>query len=165
MKRLLSILVCTLLLASCTNGNSSKEKENARGSLEDQLKDSIVENFGHRVETPEQAVETIEFNEENGKLKLTVQTMVFMDEALEEFKADILSSCVYLLQEIQLQDDVQELKLIVEVPYEKENGDVIDYGIYIIDFTKDSLSKTNFDELDPLDLKKKADFYFEAPIY
>jgi len=154
-----------LILASCTNGNSNNEIESTEKTLEDQMKDAIVSYFGHRVETPEQAVETIEFNEENGKLKLTVTTLVFMDETLEEFKADILSSCVLLLQEIQLQDDVQELSLVVEVPYEKENGDVIDYGIYIIDFTQDNLSKINFEELDPRDLKKKADFYFEAPIY
>ncbi|ALC87002.1 hypothetical protein AM499_15110 [Bacillus sp. FJAT-22090] len=164
MKGLLSILICTLLLASCTYSNSNKEK-GAEASLEDQMKDAIVEYFGHRVDTPEQAVETIEYNDENGKLKIIVTTFAFMGETLEEFKADILASCILLLQEIQMQDDVQELTLIVEIPYEKENGDSIDYAVYSIDFTKDNLSKINFDELDPQDLRTIADFYFEAPFY
>lgn len=164
MKGLLSILICTLLLASCTYGNSNKEK-GAEASLEDQMKDAIVEYFGHRVDTPEQAVETIEFNDENGKLKIIVTTFAYMDETLEDFKGDILASCILLLQEIQMQDDVQELTLIVEIPYEKENGDSIDYAVYSIDFTKDNLSKINFDELDPKDLRTIADFYFEAPFY
>lgn len=162
---IISILICTLLLSSCTYSNSNKEKESEEASLEDQMKDAIVEYFGHRVDIPEQAVETIEYNDENGKLKIIVTTFAFMDETLEEFKADILASCILLLQEIQMQDDVQELTLIVEIPYEKENGDSIDYAVYSIDFTKDNLKKINFDELDPQDLRTIADFYFEAPFY
>ena len=165
MKRILTILISMLILASCSNQNNSMENKSKDFSLEDQMNDAIIEYFGHRVEIPEQAVKTIEFNEKNGNLKVVVTTLAFMDETVEEFKADLLDSCILLLQEIQMQDKVQNLTLVVEIPYEKENGENINYGVFKIDFTQEKLLKVNFDKLNPQSLREKADFYFEAPFY
>ncbi|WP_342567347.1 hypothetical protein MKY09_00840 [Psychrobacillus sp. FSL K6-4046] len=165
MKRILTILISMLILASCSNQNNSVENESKDFSLEDQMNEAIIGYFGHRVEIPEQAVKTIEFNEKNGNLKVVVTTLAFMDETVEEFKADLLDSCILLLQEIQMQDKVQNLTLVVEIPYEKENGENINYGVFKIDFTQEKLLKVNFDKLNPQNLREKADFYFEAPFY
>ena len=75
-----------LILASCSNQNNSVENESKNFSLEDQMNDAIIEYFGHRVEIPEQAVKTIEFDEKNGNLKVGVTTLAFMDETVEELK-------------------------------------------------------------------------------
>ena len=64
-----------------------------------------------------------------------------------------------------MQDKVQNLTLVVEIPYEKENGENINYGVFKIDFTQEKLLKVNFDKLNPQSLREKADFYFEAPFY
>lgn len=165
MKRIFNILISILFLASCSNPNISKENVSKEISLEDQMNNAIIQYFGHRVEIPEQAVKIVEFDEKNGNLKIDVSTLAFFDETLVEFKADLLDSCMLLLQEIQMQDKVKSLTLVVEIPYEKENGEIINYSVFLIDFSQDKLLKVNFDTLNPQDLRKKADFYFEAPFY
>lgn len=165
MKQVILIFVCTLLLASCSNGGSKRQQENTSSTLENQLIDVIAENFGQRVEVPKQAVDTVEFNEENGKLKIVITTLPYMEESIEEFKMNILDSCIILLQEVQMNEDVQDLSLLVELPTEDNSGSPIDAAVYSIDFTHDKLSKINFDELDPKDLRKKAEFFFEGNFY
>ena len=165
MKKLITILILTLFLASCTNSEVSQDIESEDVTIEEQLSDAVIAYFGHRVDAPEQALRSIDFNEKNGKLKIVVTALGFIDETNEEYKADLLDSCILLLEEIQSQDDIQELKLIVDFPYEEENGETNYYGVFIIEFTKEKLSKINFEELDPKDLKINADFYFEAPFY
>ena len=163
MKKFITIIIFTLFLSSCANSDIRKDIEREDVTIEEQLSDAVIAYFGHRVDTPEQALRSIDFNEENGNLKIVVTTLAFIDETSEEYKVDLLDSCILLLEEIQSLNDIQEIKLIVDFPYEEDNGETNYYGVFIMDFTKERLSKINFEELDPKDLKIKADFFFEAP--
>jgi hypothetical protein len=54
--------------------------------------------------------------------------------------------------------------LIIETPIEDLNGNPdYDGAIFNMVFERKNLNNTDFHELNPLELSKKANFYFQAP--
>lgn len=158
------MLFLLTLIAGCSGQANSEEKSTTISKSDQMISNSIMENFGYRHEIEEDAVKLIEFNEETGKMKIIVFTYIFEDESYEEFKADTLASCVNVLQDIKKQRKVQEVDLIIETPIEDLNGNPdYDGAIFNMVFERKNLNNTDFHELNPLELSKKANFYFQAP--
>jgi hypothetical protein len=164
MNKILMIFLLTIL-TGCSEVANSEESISTISELDQTISHSIVENFGYRHEIEDDAVKLIEFDEETGKMKIIVFTYAFEDESYEEFKADILESCANVLQDIKRQSEVQEVDLFIETPIEDLDGNP-DYNgtIFNMVFERKNLNNTDFHELDPLNLSKKAKFYFQAPV-
>ena len=78
-----------------------------------------------------------------------------------------------MLQDIKRQSEVTEVDFIVALPALDEDGNqmknlegnpIDNMTIFNMVFERKNLKNTNFNELDPLTLSKKANFYFEALI-
>ena len=153
------------LLAGCSEVASTEESISTISELDQTISNSIMDNFGYRHEIEDDAVKLIEFDEENGNMKIIVSTYAFEDESYEDFKAETLESCANVLQVIKQQSEVQEVDLFIETPIEDLDGNP-DYNgtIFNMVFERKNLNNTDFHELDPLDLSKKANFYFQAPV-
>ena len=161
------------LIAGCSGQSNSEEKRTTISKSDQIISYSIMENFGYRHEIEEDALKLIEFNEETGKMKIIVFTYIFEDESYEEFKADTLDSCANVLQDIKRQLEVQEVDLIIETQIEDLDGnpqknldgiEVETGAIFKMVFERRNLKNTDFHNLNPLDLSKKASFYFEATL-
>lgn len=163
LKKLLPILFAALILSGCSEEANSEETQKPISELDQSIEYSILENFSYRHEIPEDAIKLVDFDESTGKMKIIVYTYSFIDESSEEFKADTLDSIVNLLRDVKRQSEVKEVNLIVKTTFEDMNGDPFDGAVFTIDFNNRSLKSTNFNEVDPLQLSKKASFYFEAP--
>ena len=157
--------------AGCSEVASSEESMATISELDQTIRYSIIENFGYRHGTEDDAVKLIEFNEESGKMKIIVLTYVFEDESYEEFKADTLDSCANILQDIKRELEVQEVELFIETQIEDLDGnpqknlegiEVETGAIFNMMFERRNLKNTDFHNLNPQDLSKKASFYFEA---
>lgn len=164
MKKIVMIFLFALI-TGCSDEANTEESISTISELDQTISYSIKENFGYRHEIEDDAVKLIEFNEETGKMKIIVFTYAFEDESYEEFKADTLDSCANVLQDIKRQLEVQEVDLFIETPIEDLDGNP-DYNgtIFNMIFERKNLNNTNFHELDPLNLSKKANFYFQAPV-
>jgi len=158
-------------IAGCSEVANSEESIATISELDQAISYSVLENFGYRHEIEDDAVKLIEFNEESGKMKIIVLTYAFEDESYEEFKADTLDSCANVLQDIKRQLEVQEVDLIIETQIEDLEGNPtknlegieVETGtIFNMMFERRNLKNTDFHNLNPLDLSKKASFYFEA---
>ena len=172
MKKII-LLFLLAFIAGCSEVASSEESIATISELDQTISYSVIENFGYRHEIEDDAVKLIEFNEESGKMKIIVLTYVFEDESYEEFKADTLDSCANVLQDIKRQIEVQEVDLIIETQIEDLDGnpqknlegiEVETGAIFNMVFERRSLKNTDFHNLNPLDLSKKASFYFEATL-
>lgn len=153
------------ILTGCSEVADSEESISTISELDQTISNSIMDNFGYRHEIEDDAVKLIEFDEENGNMKIIVFTYAFENESYEDFKADTLESCANVLQDIKRQLEVQEVDLLIETPIEDLDGNP-DYNgtIFKMQFERKNLKNTDFHKLDPLDLSKKANFYFQAPV-
>ena len=159
------MLFLLILISGCSEVANSEDSTSNSNELEQNLSYSILENFGYRHELEDDAVKQIEFDEETGNIKIVVLTYMFEDESHEEFVADTLESCANLLQDIKRQLEVQKVDLIIETPIQDEEGNLDYYGgIFNMVFDRSNLKNTDFHDLDPLELSKKANFYFQAPL-
>lgn len=164
MNKILMIFLLTIL-TGCSEVTNSEESISTISELDQTISNSIMDNFGYRHEIEDNAVKLIEFDEENGNMKIIVSTYAFEDESYADFKADTLESCANVLQDIKRQLEVQEVDLLIETPIEDLDGNP-DYNgtIFKMMFERKNLKNTDFHKLDPLDLSKKANFYFQAPV-
>ena len=174
MKKLLTVVcMLTFLISGCSDDVNKKESTHPRSDLEKSIANSLMENFGHRHEFPEDAVELLEFDETTGKMEVIALTYIYEDDIYADFKAEILSSCANVLQDIKRQSEVTEVDFIVALPALDEDGNqmknlegnpIDNMTIFNMVFERKNLKNINFNELDPLKLSKKANFYFEALI-
>ncbi|MCZ8538142.1 hypothetical protein M9R32_13175 [Paenisporosarcina quisquiliarum] len=171
MKKIIALCVLTLLISGCSDEVNSEEPTQPLSELDQSISNSIMENFGHRHEFTEDAVELLEFDETTGKMEVIALTYIFEDESYADFKAEILASCASVLQDIKRQSEVTEVDFIVAVPVLDEDGNQMknlegkpmdNMTIFNMEFERKNLKNINFNELDPLKLKEKANFYFEA---
>jgi len=159
------MLFLLILISGCSEVANSEDSTSNLSELEQTLSYSILENFGYRHELEDDAVKQIEFDVETGNMKIVVLTYMFEDESYEEFVADTLDSCTNVLQDIKRQLEVQKVDLIIETPIEDEEGNLDYYGgIFNMVFDRKNLRNTDFHKLDPLELSKKANFYFQVPL-
>ena len=153
------------LLTGCSKEANLEQDISINSEINQTISSSIMENFGYRHEIEDDAVKLIEFDEETGKMKIIVSTYAFEDESYEEFKADTLDSCANVLQDVKRHLEVEEATLLIETPIENADGNP-DYNgtIFNMVFDRKNLNSISFHELDPLNLPKKANFYFQAPV-
>jgi hypothetical protein len=69
LKKIIALCVLTLLISGCSDEVNSKEHAQPVSELDQSISNSIMENFGHRHEFTEEAVELLEFDETTGKWK------------------------------------------------------------------------------------------------